>query len=59
MVLPPEQKTKSAKKQLGLDVQAVFTIPPSATSCTHLPLQGRQKGLFILPGALLATLSKV
>ena len=23
-----------------------FSIPPSATSCTHLPLQGRQKGLF-------------
>ena len=42
-------RAKDGKRQRrqGLDVLAVFPIPPSATSCTHLPLQGRQIGLFI------------
>ena len=47
----PEQKTKSAKNGLDSMSKPFFIIPPSATSCTHLHLQGRQKGLFILFGA--------
>ena len=48
----PEQKTESAKNSLDIESKLFFTIPLSATSCTHLPLQGRLKGLFILFGAL-------
>ena len=40
----PEQKTKSAKKQLGLDVQAVFHNPSECNKLHLHPLQVRQKG---------------
>ena len=42
----PRAKGEKRQKRQGLDVLAVFPIPPCAISCTHLPLQGRQKGLF-------------
>ena len=42
----PRAKDEKRQKRQELDVLAVFPIPPSATSCTHLPLQGRQIGLF-------------
>ena len=45
MVLPPSKRRKAPKKAWTLS-PSFFSIPPSATSCTHLPLQGRQKGLF-------------
>ena len=48
----PRAKDEKRQKRQGLDVLAVFPIPPSATSCTHLPLQGEAKGLFILFGAV-------
>ena len=31
----PRTKNKKRQKELGLNVQALFSIPPSATSCTH------------------------
>ena len=42
----PRAKDGKCQKRQGLDVLAVFPIPPSATSCTHLPLQGRRICLF-------------
>ena len=45
MVLPPNKRQK-APKIAWTRCPSYFSIPPSATSCTHLPLQGRQKGLF-------------
>ena len=54
----PRAKDGKRQKWQGLDVLAIFPIPPSATSCTHLPLQGRQKGLFSIIGRGLAALSK-
>ena len=44
-VLPPSKRQK-APKIAWTRCPSYFSIPPSATSCTHLPLQGRQKGLF-------------
>ncbi len=44
-VLPPNKRQK-APKIAWTRCPSYFSIPPSATSCTHLPLQGRQKGLF-------------
>ena len=43
---PPRAKDGKRQKGQGLDVLDPFPIPLSATSCTHLPLQGRQKCLF-------------
>jgi len=54
----PRAKDGKRQKWQGLDVLGIFTIPPSATSCTHLPLQGRQSGLFIFIRRGLAALSK-
>ena len=45
MVLPPSKRQK-APKIAWTRCPSYFSIPPSATSCTHLPLQGRQKDLF-------------
>ena len=42
MVLPPSKRQK-APKIAWTRCPSYFSIPPSATSCTHLPLQGRQK----------------
>ena len=47
-----QAKDGKRQRRQGLDVLAVFPIPLSATSCTHLHLQGRQKCLFILFGAV-------
>ena len=55
----PRAKDGKCQKRQGLNVLAVFPIPPSATSCTHLPLQGRQKGFLKFIRCGLATLSKV
>lgn len=45
MVLTPEQKTKSAKNGLDSMSKPFFHNPSECTtSCTPLPLQGRQKG---------------
>ena len=48
----PRAKDGKRQQRQGLDVLAVVQIPPSATSCTHLHLQGRLKCLFILFGAV-------
>ena len=50
MVLPPEQKTKSAKKQLGLDVQAVFSqsLRVQQVAPTSLCKGGKKVYLFYL-----------
>ena len=42
----PPSKRRKAPKIAWTRCPSYFSIPPSATSCTHLPLQGRQKGLF-------------
>ena len=42
----PPSKRRKAPKIAWTRCTSYFSIPPSATSCTHLPLQGRQKGLF-------------
>ena len=39
---PPNKRQKAPKKAWTLS-PSFFSIPPSATSCTHLHLQGRQK----------------
>ena len=43
----PRAKDGKRQKRQGLDVLGIFTIPLVATSCTHLPLQGRQIGLIL------------
>ena len=48
----PRAKGEKRQKRQGLDVLAVFPIPPCAISCTHLPLQGRQRGILILFGVV-------
>jgi len=54
----PRAKDGKRQKRQELDVLAVFPIPMSATSCTHLHLQGRQIGLFNFIWRGLAALSK-
>ena len=53
MVLPPEQKTKSAKKRLGLNVQAVFSqsLRVQQVAPTSLCKGGKKIDLFLF-GAL-------
>ena len=45
-MVPPPNKRQKAPKIAWTRCTSYFSIPPSATSCTHLHLQGRQKGLF-------------
>ena len=53
MVLPPEQKTKSAKKRLGLNVQAVFSQSLRVQQVAPTSLcKGGKKVNFFLFGAL-------
>ena len=54
----PRAKDGKRQKWQGRRVLAIFPISPSATSCTHLSLQGRQKGLFSIIRRSLAALSK-
>jgi len=59
MVLPPNKRRKAPKTAWIRCPSRFFTIPPAATSCTHLPLQGRQKELIYFIRRALATLSTV
>ena len=45
MVLPPEQKTKSAKKELGLDVRALFHNPSECNKLHPPPFTREAKRL--------------
>ena len=45
MVLPPSKRQKAPKTAWTRCPSRFFTIPPSATSCTHLSLQGEAKRL--------------
>ena len=40
MVLPPSKRQKAPKTAWTQCPSRFFTIPPSATSCSHFPLQG-------------------
>ena len=48
----PRAKNEKRQNRLGLDVQAGFTIPPSAINRTHLPLHKGGSNRFILFGVV-------